>query len=97
MNTDVINSYRKSVTRDIITRHSSKVRGFARGTVTLYKSGQITALERVELISAMVREKQSQSKANMKARLREVDRDLGGGKGSPVAQGGLPSLGKRRP
>jgi hypothetical protein len=97
MNADVINSYRKSVTRDIITRHSAKVRGFARGTVTLYRSGQITALERVELISAMVLERQSHSKATMKAKLREIERYVGGRKASPVARGGLPSLGKRRP
>lgn len=63
----------------------------------LRKSGQITALESIELIRAMARERQSQSKAAMKAKMKEIEQFIGGRKGSPVAQGGLPSLGKRRP
>ena len=66
-------------------------------TERLYRSGQITFRERDELVSSMEREKQTEAKANMKAKLREAERFVGGGKGSPVAQGGLPSLGKRRP
>ena len=64
---------------------------------TLYETGQINALVRIELISAIVGVKQPQSKAGVKVKMRDIDRYMGGGKGSPVAQGGLPSMGKRRP
>ena len=66
-------------------------------TEKLYKSGQITLRERDELVDSVERETRIKTKANMKAKLREAERFVGGGKGSPVAQGGLPSLGKRRP
>jgi len=66
-------------------------------TEKLYRSGQITSRERGELVSSVEREKQIKTNADMKAKLREAERYVGGGKGSPVAQGGLPSLGKRKP
>ena len=77
--------------------HADSEEAISEVAETLYKSGRVTDLERAELISAIVRDKQTQSKASMKAKMREIDRYMGGGKGSPVAQGGLPSLGKRRP
>jgi hypothetical protein len=66
-------------------------------TEKLYRSGQITFRERSELVSSVEREAHIKAKADLKAKLREAEKFVVGGKGSPAAQGGLPSLGKRHP
>ena len=66
-------------------------------TEKLYSSGQITFREQHDLVASVERETQLKAQAETKARLKEAEKFVGGGKGSPVAQGGLPSLGKRRP
>ena len=76
--------------------HADSIDAISAVAETLYKSGQITASERNDLICSVEREKQSQSKRSIRAKLREAERFVGGGKRSPVAQGGLPSLGKKR-
>ncbi len=46
--------------------------------------------------SRTIRAEKARVKAKMKAKMREIDQYLGGGKASPNVQGGLPTLGKRR-
>ena len=42
------------------------------------------------------RDKTAENRTELKARLSEAERFVGGRKGSPIVQGGLPSLGKTR-
>lgn len=41
------------------------------------------------------RDKTAENRAELKAKLSDAERFAGGRKGSPIVQGGLPSLGKR--
>jgi hypothetical protein len=65
-------------------------------TDRLRTAGRISWSEHGVLRNAMDKEKESERKKRLKAQLREVDRQLKRA-GSPAVQGGLPSLGKRRP
>ena len=62
----------------------------------LWKSRRISAKEFYILRNAVDKEQEARRKKKAKAVLRGVDRDLSR-RGSPEVQGGLPSLGKRKP
>ena len=67
-----------------------------------YKAGKISASEHDSLVRSLQAKVAARDADNLmakkKARMREAERyAIGSGRGSAVAQGGLPSLGKRRP
>ena len=62
----------------------------------LYKAGKISWTERNRWIRTAQSARTAAAKQELRAKMREIDRYLGSGKGSPNIQGGLPSLGKRR-
>lgn len=59
----------------------------------LFKNGKISLKQFDKLRKMATRDR----KARAKAQLRDIDRYLDSGARSPFAQGGLPSLGKKRP
>jgi hypothetical protein len=63
----------------------------------LYKAGKISWAKRDRWMRAAQSAKTAVAKEELRAKMREIDRYLGSGKGSLNVQGGLPSLGKRRP
>lgn len=63
----------------------------------LYKAGKISWAERNRRIVALQSANTATVKKELRAKMREIDRYMGGRKGSYLAQGGLPTLGKRRP
>ena len=63
----------------------------------LYNTGRITWSEYNRLVKAAERDEARKTKEEMRAKLKEAERYVTGRSGSPIAQGGLPSLGKRRP
>ena len=63
---------------------------------TLLKDGKVSAKEHYVLRKAVDKEQEGRRKKRAKAVLRGVDRGLNRW-GSPEVQGGLPTLGKRRP
>ena len=62
----------------------------------LYKAGKISWSGRNRWIRAAQSAKTASAKQELRAKMKEIDRYLGSGKGSPNVQGGLPSLGKRQ-
>lgn len=62
----------------------------------LYKAGKISSAKRDKWYKAAQSATKKTAKEELRAKMREIDRYLGGGKGSPNVQGGLPSLGKKR-
>ncbi len=63
----------------------------------LYKAGKISTIVHDQLVRAAERGEEASAKEKKRAKMREVDRYWGGRKGHADVQGGLPSLGKRRP
>ena len=62
----------------------------------LYRGGQISSVEHDRLVRAGESDERARAMAKKKAKMAEIDRRMGGRRGCPVVQGGLPSLGKRR-
>ena len=65
-------------------------------TDELYRKGKITPRQYDKVVRAIERDRKARSKAKTNEAFDSIDRGYGR-RGSPVAQGGLPSLGKRRP
>ena len=63
----------------------------------LYKAGRISGRMHERLVRAAERGEDARAKENIRAKMREVGRYMGGRKGHPDVQGGLSSLGKGRP
>lgn len=63
----------------------------------LYKAGRITPSIHDRLVHGAERGEEAAAEARKKAKLREIDRYVNGRTACPHVQGGLPSLGKRRP
>lgn len=65
-------------------------------TDKLYRKGRISYRQFNKIERAIERDRKAQAKARKKEAFGAIDRKLSH-HGSPVVQGGLPSLGKRRP
>jgi hypothetical protein len=63
----------------------------------LYNAGRIAWSEYNRLVRAAERDEAGRVKEKLTAKLREAERYVASRRGFPIAQGGLPSLGKRRP
>ncbi len=64
--------------------------------LALYQTNRISWSEYNRLVRAAERDKAGRAKEKLTAKLREAERYVASRRGFPIAQGGLPSLGKRR-